>query len=636
MRTFVQQPRAAQQGSSAKTPVRGAIENQARQRMPAADARDSMENSAVPPPAPSSPAFSRIPLHPPPARPIQTKLAINNPGDEYEQEADRASEQVLRMPDPQGERQSGKPEPGHERLQMHQAVPNSAGSSDASPAVLEVLRSPGHPLDARTRSFMEPRFAKNFGNVRVHSDAQAVQSAQAVQARAYTVGHHVVLGAGEYAPGTTAGRALLAHELAHVVQQSSVAACAGNALGTLLLQRQPGGPTYGNLPRDLPAPGTSGDVVRLRNVGGSWKEVGPRYTRTARGNYDFVVKDGEIFAVKAKNTMGAIGHTEAARGERVNWAGQVEFEGGKVKAWNDGSGHYRSLSSMRQPAVQAGLPDEKFIQHPETAVRPRPKGALPQLPVEQPATKPRVPGEQPKVGSGPPRMAEFEQRYGKPPAAAPAATSAALAEEAGSVLKVQGRAASALGKIGSAAGWVADFLMPGPQDALMLMVQFAMTYAEAQEAARADGMRSGFGQGLCAGLLRLSRRWIRDNLAPKVISRSVASQVAATTGYREKGFVQGLVAGISFAERLSAEQRRALLNEAVRAMRAKGDEAKLRERWERGYTAYDIIDLSVALAPRVNEILEEARKSEELRQAAEEWEKFKKYGPLMPLAPLFE
>ncbi|MNS86065.1 hypothetical protein D3C72_1199510 [compost metagenome] len=291
---------------------------------------------------------------------------------------------------------------------------------------------------------------------------------------------------------------------------------------------------------------------------------------------------------------------------------------------------------MREPAVQAGLPNEKFIQHPETAPRPRPKASMPQLPVEQPATKPRVPGEPPKVGSGPPRMAEFEQRYGKAPAAAPAATSAALAEEAGSVLKVQGRAASALGKIGSAAGWVADFLMPGPQDAIMLMVQFAMTYAEAQEAARADGMRSGFGQGLCAGLLRLSRGWIRDNLAPKVISRSVASQVAATTGYREKGFVQGLVAGISFAERLSADQRKALLKEAGRAMRAKGDDMSLRERWERGYTAYDIIDLSAALAPRITEILEEAQKNEELRQAAENWKKFKKYGPLMPLAPLFE
>ena len=65
-------------------------------------------------------------------------------------------------------------------------------------------------------------------------------------------------------------------------------------------------------------------------------------------------------------------------------------------------------------------------------------------------------------------------------------------------------------------------------------------------------------------------------------------------------------------------------------------EEQLRARWERGYTAYDIIDLSVALAPRIDEILEEARKNEALRQAAEDWEKLKKYGPLMPLAPLFE
>ena len=96
------------------------------------------------------------------------------------------------------------------------------------------------------------------------------------------------------------------------------------------------------------------------------------------------------------------------------------------------------------------------------------------------------------------------------------------------------------------------------------------------------------------------------------------------------------MAGISFAERLSADQRKALLKEATRAMRAKGDDMTLRARWERGYTAYDIIDLSAALAPRISEILEEAQKNEELRQAAEAWRKFKKYGPLMPLAPLFE
>ncbi|MEN4917889.1 DUF4157 domain-containing protein [Achromobacter spanius] len=566
-------------------------------------------------------------VHPPTDR-----LAIGSAGDQSEQEAHRVSKQVMRMPEPLADVPRGDPASAGMTPAIRPVAAHDAALASEPPFLREVLASHGHPLDANTRSFMESRFRTDFSGVRVHADERASASADSVQARAFTVGHHIVLGTNEYAPGTPAGRALLAHELAHVIQQSSLAPG-----GAMLLQREPRGPTYGNLPRDAPAFGSSRDVIRLKNVDGTWKEVGGRYGRTARGNYDFVVKDGEIFAVKAKNRMGAIGHTEAARGERVNWAGQVEFEGGKVKSWNDGSGHYRSLSSMRQPAVQAGLPDEKFVQHPETIGRPRPKGSLPQLPVEQPATKPRVPGEQPKVGSGPPRMAEFEQRYGKAPAAAPTtAASTVVAEEAASVLKVQGRAASALGKIGSAAGWVADFLMPGPQDAIMLMVQFAMTYAEAQEAERAKGMRSGFGQGLCAGLLRLSRGWIRDNLAPKVISRSVASHVAATTGYREKGFVQGLVAGISFAERLSADQRKALIKEATRAMRAKGDDMTLRARWERGYTANDIIDLSIALAPRITEILEEAQKNEELRQAAENWRKFKKYGPLMPLAPLFE
>lgn len=572
--------------------------------------------------------LNTITVHPPAAH-----LAISRPGDTSEQEAHRASEHVMRMQQPQAALPDDNSAQDTQPPSLQPVDVRGGASMNESPVLSDVLTAQGNPLDANTRAFMESRFQKDFSHVRLHSGAQASASAGAVQARAFTVGNHVVFGAGEYAPGTSAGRALLAHELAHVVQQSSM-----STYGVHLLQREPSGPTYGNLPRDLPAPGSSGDVVRLRNVNGTWKEVGPKYTRTARGNYDFVVKDGEIFAVKTKRGVGGgYGHTEAARGERVNWAGQVDFESGKVKTWNDGSGHYRSLSSMREPAVQAGLPDEKFIRHPDNVGQPRPRGSLPQLPVEQPATKPRVPGEQPKVGSGPPRMAELEQRYGKVPSAAPTtAASSVLAEEATSVLKVQGRTASALGKIGSAAGWVADFLMPGPQDAIMLMVQFAMTYAEAQEAARAEGMRTGFGHGLSAGLLRLKRGWIRDNLAPKVISRSVASEVAATTGYREKGVVQGLVAGISFAERLNADQRKALLKEATRAMRAKGDDLTLTARWERGYTADDIIDISVALAPRIDEILEEARKNEELRQAAEEWERLKKYGPLLPLAPLFE
>lgn len=87
--------------------------------------------------------------------------------------------------------------------------------------VHEVLSSSGQPLDAQTRTFMEPRFSHDFSQVRIHTDERAVQSAQAVDALAYTVGQDVVFGAGQYAPASTIGKRLLAHELTHVVQQAS-------------------------------------------------------------------------------------------------------------------------------------------------------------------------------------------------------------------------------------------------------------------------------------------------------------------------------------------------------------------------------------------------------------------------------
>lgn len=87
------------------------------------------------------------------------------------------------------------------------------------PIVNEVLNSAGQPLDAGTRGFMEARFGHNFSNVRVHTDARSAESASAVNARAYTVGSDVVFGEGQFAPRTKAGQQLLAHELAHVIQQ---------------------------------------------------------------------------------------------------------------------------------------------------------------------------------------------------------------------------------------------------------------------------------------------------------------------------------------------------------------------------------------------------------------------------------
>jgi hypothetical protein len=88
------------------------------------------------------------------------------------------------------------------------------------PIVHEVLRSPGAPLDAVTRAFMEPRFGNDFSRVRVHTDAKASESARAVNALAYTVGQDVVFGKWQHVPGTYEGQHLLAHELAHVAQQN--------------------------------------------------------------------------------------------------------------------------------------------------------------------------------------------------------------------------------------------------------------------------------------------------------------------------------------------------------------------------------------------------------------------------------
>jgi hypothetical protein len=104
---------------------------------------------------------------------------------------------------------------------LQRSAMHSSPISQVPPIVHEVLRSPGAPLDAETRAFMEPRFEHDFSQVRVHSDARAAESARAVNSLAYTVGRDIVFGSGRFVPETSQGRRLIAHELTHVVQQSN-------------------------------------------------------------------------------------------------------------------------------------------------------------------------------------------------------------------------------------------------------------------------------------------------------------------------------------------------------------------------------------------------------------------------------
>jgi hypothetical protein len=108
-----------------------------------------------------------------------------------------------------------------DKTKLQRAAAGAGKPNDLPPLVYDVLRSSGEPLDARMRGWMEPRFNHDFSGVRVHTDARAAQSAREVHALAYTVGQDVVFGAGQYAPGTERGGRLLAHELTHVVQQTT-------------------------------------------------------------------------------------------------------------------------------------------------------------------------------------------------------------------------------------------------------------------------------------------------------------------------------------------------------------------------------------------------------------------------------
>lgn len=213
---------------------------------------------------------------------VQTKLTVGQPNDKYEQEADRNADKVMAMPDSKFQRQSvdeeeeetlqTKPLTSHitpliqrqEELSEEEeepvqakfkggdmlqrmyseyedetAQPQSSDNDEKTETLLrkktawdetpeisngtanaiQLLKGNGRSLYGAERSFFEPRFGADFGEVRIHNDARASDVARSINARAFTLGNDVVFGSGEYSSTTTSGKKLLAHELTHVIQQ---------------------------------------------------------------------------------------------------------------------------------------------------------------------------------------------------------------------------------------------------------------------------------------------------------------------------------------------------------------------------------------------------------------------------------
>lgn len=158
---------------------------------------------------------------------------------------------------------------------------SAAGLSTASgPTSLvdRVMSESGQPLDSVTRGFMESRFGHDFSQVRIHTDAQAAESARSVDAKAYTVGHDIAFDQGHYDPRTESGQHLLAHELAHTIQQQGL-----QRTGISSLADQ--GPEYQRLEREADL--AAERVMRGQPIaGGMLSQSGPRLSRKRGGGKD--------------------------------------------------------------------------------------------------------------------------------------------------------------------------------------------------------------------------------------------------------------------------------------------------------------------------------------------------------------
>lgn len=168
-------------------------------------------------------------------------LKVSKPNDVAEIEADQIADRVMRMSIDDANQKSNA---SHTQNSIHrkcdacaeeeeeftetpvmrkEAFASAAPTpppADTPPSMKNVINSGGRPLDRETRNFFEPRFGADLNHVRVHTDTYAAQTARSITAKAYAIGSNIVFGSGEYRPESEAGRHLIAHELAHIIQQT--------------------------------------------------------------------------------------------------------------------------------------------------------------------------------------------------------------------------------------------------------------------------------------------------------------------------------------------------------------------------------------------------------------------------------
>jgi Domain of unknown function (DUF4157) len=163
---------------------------------------------------------------------IQAKLEIGDAHTEYEREADQVAEKIVNATKPNIVTNKKNNKSGNKiSLKRFNSAKSTQIRIKTPPSVYQTLNSTGQTLDVEPLEFMQSEFGHDFSSVQIHTHSQAAQSAREIGAKAYTVGKNIVFGSGQYQPHTAEGKFLLAHELAHVIQQD----------GNEIIQRVPCG-----------------------------------------------------------------------------------------------------------------------------------------------------------------------------------------------------------------------------------------------------------------------------------------------------------------------------------------------------------------------------------------------------------
>jgi hypothetical protein len=482
---------------------------------------------------------------------MQAKLKVNEPGDSYEQEADRIAGQVLATPADNGVS-------GTARIQR--VAGQSASETLTAPASVEqAVAGSGQPLDDTLRREMEQRFGCDFSRVRVHLGSAAEHSARDVNARAYTLGDRMVFDAGEFNPATGAGRRLLAHELTHVVQQSGAAA---NVV------RRSNGFDEDEPTRQWPRARTVEEPIPAGAERGG-----------ARGH---VERGGQIHP--GEEVSGEI-NRGGSQGPKSRGGGGGSSGGGGGASGGSGTrGGGGGTSGGGGGSVASKMEGKATASKSGTAATKATKSA----------TKATGTG----TGAAAKTLVKVEQ--------------GAIKAET----KLASRLARGAGRFGLGA------LLPGPQDAIMLMADFAGSYQEAWDIIEQRNTHRGIAMGIAAGMMGLDWGWVQGNLWRRFATPDVATQVIAAVGKAERSYNDGLVRGHKYGAGHPGRMKNQILEEAFTILAQEGymtDEEGL-------FTIDTVARVARVLMPLADDFLRQAAERREAREKREAEQRLREVG----------